>query len=48
MLSVEGEEHVENNPYENYFASDGIESLPGFDTFWYTWVAAHANAKLIR
>ena len=23
VLSVEGEEHVENNPYENYFSSDG-------------------------
>jgi hypothetical protein len=23
VLSVEGEEHVENNPYDNYFASDG-------------------------
>jgi len=23
VLSVDGEEHVENNPYDNYFASDG-------------------------
>ena len=141
VLSVEGEEHVDNNPYDNYFASDGtfhdleiddnrldpkapiysfwlggepwavpheayrggeifelagldgkalllyrtrkgpiyessraflvdqelvsetnpkrllsmadageggIEALPGFDTFWYTWVATNTNTRLIE
>ena len=25
----------------------GIEALPGFDTFWYTWVATNAQTHLI-
>ena len=28
--------------------ADGIEILPGFDTFWYTWVAVNKNTHLVR
>jgi hypothetical protein len=28
--------------------SEGIELLPGFDTFWYTWVATHPETHLIQ
>ena len=27
--------------------ADGVEPLPGFDTFWYTWVAVNENTHLI-
>jgi len=27
---------------------DGIERLPGFDTFWYNWVAVNEDTRLIR
>ena len=27
---------------------DGIESLPGFDTFWYNWIAINKNSKLMK
>lgn len=26
----------------------GAERLPGFDTFWYTWVAQHEDTELLR
>lgn len=46
VLSVEGEEHVDNNPYDNYFASDGtfrdleveddrLEPKTPIYTFWH-------------
>ena len=46
VLSVEGEEHVENNPYDNYFASEGtfrdlevedrrLEPKAPVFSFWY-------------
>jgi hypothetical protein len=28
--------------------AEGIETLPGFDTFWYTWVAVNKNTHLVR
>ena len=28
--------------------TDGFEILPGFDTFWYTWVAVNENTRLIE
>jgi hypothetical protein len=28
--------------------AEGVENLPGFDTFWYTWVAVNENTRLIR
>ena len=28
--------------------AEGIEPLPGFDTFWYTWVAVNENTHLIE
>ncbi len=27
--------------------SEGIEPLPGFDTFWYTWVAVNGETELV-
>ena len=46
VLSVEGEEHVDNNPYDNYFSSDGtfreleieddrLEPKAHIYSFWY-------------
>jgi hypothetical protein len=29
-------------------SDEGIELLPGFDTFWYNWVAVNGNTHLIR
>jgi len=56
VLSVEGEEHVDNNPYDNYFASDGtfrdleiedrrLEPKAPIYSFWYDgqpWAVPHA------
>ena len=28
-------------------ASEGLEPLPGFDTFWYTWVAVNRRSKIL-
>jgi len=27
---------------------EGVERLPGFDTFWYNWVAVHPNTLLLK
>jgi hypothetical protein len=27
---------------------EGLEKLPGFDTFWYSWVAVNDDTRLIR
>ena len=29
-------------------AAEGFEVVPGFDTFWYTWVATNPDTELIR
>ena len=43
---------AENSPKELLAMADsgevGIEALPGFDTFWYTWVATNQNTHLIH
>lgn len=28
--------------------AEGIEALPGFDTFWYTWSPFHPNTKILE
>jgi hypothetical protein len=41
-----------NSPKKLLAAADSgetsIESLPGFDTFWYTWVSVNADTHLIQ
>ena len=49
---VSAELAVEHSPKDLLAKADsgdtGIEVLPGFDTFWYTWVATNTKTRLIK